>query len=65
MALGVEQNLTGDMQHIANHAQAAKASKAVIDLGEQVARPSDEVVGQLRQEHDQVLGGKSAFVPLG
>jgi hypothetical protein len=64
-ALSVEFQMTGEMQDITQHEQDFKLAQLARGRGQHVARPGDEVVGQLNQQDEHLLSGKKALVAFG
>ena len=60
----IELHIARDLQHIAHHALNAVMSKRVIGAGEVIARPNEQVVCQLCQQHQDLLGDKTVFVAV-
>lgn len=65
MPLLIHSDLTRNMKGIAHHPQHPKGTPASQTSSQAITSPSDQVVSQLRQQHQHFLGGQAFLVALG
>ena len=64
-ALGIEFDFATDVKHIAYHTQYPVLTQGLAVTCEQVAGPSSEIIGELGEQDEHLLGRESAFVAFG
>ena len=64
-AIRSKANQAWNMKNIANHPHHAEMTKGGINVEQGIARPNDHIMGQLGQEDEHLLCGKTVLVPMG